>query len=85
MTAILWSAFQLYTAGMGFFHVMVQRPIHLGFALVVSFLTYPLITRKTSDGRPAPGWIDLFLALAAVAAVIYMLRLASRVPQEVRG
>lgn len=71
--AILWSVFQLYTAGMGFFHVMVQRPIHLGFALFVTFLTYPLITRKTANGRPAPGRIDLILALVAVAAVIYML------------
>jgi len=71
--AILWSVFQLYTAGMGFFHVMVQRPIHLGFALFVTFLTYPLITRKTANGRPAPGRIDLILALVAVAAIIYML------------
>jgi TRAP transporter 4TM/12TM fusion protein len=73
VVAILWSVFQLYTAGMGFFHVMVQRPIHLGFALVVTFLGYPLITRKTENGQPVPGRIDLICALLAVASVTYML------------
>ncbi|MBI5967115.1 MAG: TRAP transporter fused permease subunit [Deltaproteobacteria bacterium] len=73
VVAILWSIFQLYTAGVGFFHVMVQRPIHLGFALVVSFLTYPLLTRRTSEGKPVGGSMDIIFGLAAIAATTYML------------
>lgn len=38
---IIWSLFQLYTAGIGLLQQPVQRAVHVGFALVVAFLLYP--------------------------------------------
>lgn len=36
------SLFQLYTAGFGLFEAILQRSIHLSFALALSFLLYPI-------------------------------------------
>lgn len=38
---IIWSLFQLYTAGIGLLQQPVQRSVHVGFALVVVFLLFP--------------------------------------------
>ncbi|MBM4330663.1 MAG: TRAP transporter fused permease subunit [Deltaproteobacteria bacterium] len=85
VVAISWSVFQLYTAGTGFFHVMVQRPIHLGFALILSFLTYPLIARKTADspGELGAGIKDVIFALFAAAAIAYLLIDQGRIIERV--
>ena len=41
LLGIAWSSFQLYTAGTGFFPEMIQRPLHLVFALSLAYLIYP--------------------------------------------
>lgn len=38
---IIWSLFQLYTAGIGLLQQPVQRAVHVGFALTVTFLIFP--------------------------------------------
>lgn len=38
---IIWSLFQLYTAGIGLLQQPVQRAVHVGFALVITFLLFP--------------------------------------------
>ena len=43
--AISFSVFQLYTASFGLLDAQIQRAIHLGFGLCLSFLLYP--TRKS--------------------------------------
>lgn len=75
IVAISWSIFQLYTAGFGFFHVMVQRPLHVGFALFLTFITYPTLTRKSPDGKDISviGPFDMLLALVGLAAISYLL------------
>ncbi|MDH3264420.1 MAG: TRAP transporter fused permease subunit, partial [Paracoccaceae bacterium] len=52
--AIALSLFQLYAAGVQPLGLFFQRPIHLGFILVLCFLIYPV----TGPGRPrgAIGW-----------------------------
>jgi TRAP transporter 4TM/12TM fusion protein len=81
--AVAWSLFQLYTAGIGFFHVMVQRPLHLGFALVVSFLSYPGRRGRAGEVQVVPGKWELALALAAAAAAGYLVLERQRVIQRI--
>ena len=55
--AVSWSVFHLYTAGTDFFQVMVQRPIHVGFALILTFL--PGMLQRFPEGFwsvPRPGY-----------------------------
>jgi len=41
LVAVAWSAFQLYTAAFGLLHVLMQRAVHVSFALMLAFLLYP--------------------------------------------
>jgi len=62
---IALSLFQLYTAGVQPLGLFFQRPIHLGFILLLCFLMFPV----TGARRPRrwPGWlIDAPLVVAAV-------------------
>ncbi len=64
-TGIALSLFQLYAAGVQPLGLFFQRPIHLGFVLVLCFLIFPV----TGPRRPRrwPGWlIEAPLIVAAV-------------------
>lgn len=52
---IALSLFQLYTAGLQPLGLFFQRPIHLGFVLVLCFLIYPVFGRNKARG--VLGWI----------------------------
>ena len=53
---IALSLFQLYAAGVQPLGLFFQRPIHLGFVLVLCFLIYPAFGRhKPRGGRLA--WV----------------------------
>jgi TRAP transporter 4TM/12TM fusion protein len=77
LLAIAWSLFQLYTAGFGFLNAMLMRPIHLGFALAITFLTYSWKGKADPESEEVQetkiGWSDVFLALLSIAMVIYMV------------
>ncbi|SPJ24919.1 TRAP transporter permease [Palleronia abyssalis] len=61
---IALSLFQLYAAGIQPLGLFYQRPIHLGFILVLCFLIYPVTGERP---RGALGWaIDLPLVLGGV-------------------
>ena len=65
LAGIALSLFQLYSAGVQPLGLFFQRPIHLGFVLVLCFLIFP----STGTRRPRnwPGWlIDGPLIIAAV-------------------
>ena len=65
LAGISLSLFQLYTAGVQPLGLFFQRPIHLGFVLLLCFLIFPV----TGARRPRnwPGWlIDGPLIVAAV-------------------
>lgn len=38
--AVVWSLFQMFTAGFGFLNAMIMRPMHVSLALAITFLTY---------------------------------------------
>ena len=54
VVAIALSLFQLYAAGVQPLGLFYQRPIHLGFILVLCFLIYP--ARGRSRPRGVAGW-----------------------------
>jgi TRAP transporter 4TM/12TM fusion protein len=84
--AIAWSLFQLYTAVAGLFDLLVQLPVHVGFAVALGFLTEPTpesaeqaaaLTRRTRR-----RWLDGALAALALACaghyVFHVERLTTR-------
>lgn len=67
--AIVFSIFQLYTAIFGILDAQLQRAIHLGFALALSYLLYP--TRK-SWSRTKVHPLDVLLAILGAASPAYI-------------
>ncbi|HEV8034911.1 TRAP transporter permease [Yoonia sp.] len=64
---IALSLFQLYAAGVQPLGLFFQRPIHLGFVLVLCFLIYPAFGRNKARGPL--GWtIDGMLIVLSIAA-----------------
>ena len=86
--AISFSIFQLYTAIFGVLDAQLQRAIHLGFGLSLSFLLYPTISTWRRD-RVHP--LDIFLAILGAATPVYIvvnyreliLRAALPTPEDV--
>lgn len=70
MIAIAWSIFHLYTAVFGSFEAMIQRAVHLAFALVLVFLLYPG-SKESKEGKIP--FIDVLLALFAIYPSYYMI------------
>ncbi|PQO22436.1 permease, partial [Rhodobacteraceae bacterium WD3A24] len=64
--AVALSLFQLYTAGIEPLGLFYQRPIHLGFVMVLTFLIYPVFGQ--SRRRGPLGWV---IDAAFVAAAFY--------------
>ena len=67
--AITFSVFQLYTAIFGVLDAQLQRAVHLGFAMALSFLLYP--SRK-SWSRTKLHPLDLVLAVLSAASPAYI-------------
>jgi TRAP transporter 4TM/12TM fusion protein len=66
--AVVMSLFHLYAA-YGIVPANVLRPVHVGFVLVLSFLTFPLLARL----RDRIGWWDWLFAAAAAASIAYII------------
>ncbi|MCR5834461.1 MAG: TRAP transporter permease [Selenomonadaceae bacterium] len=68
--AISFSVFQLYTATFGLLDAQLQRAIHLGFGLCLSYLLYPTLKSWRRD-KLHP--VDLILAIMGAAAPAYIV------------
>ena len=66
LLAISWSLWQIYTAGFGLKPPTIQRSVHVGFALVLVYLLYPL---KRTDKSNKVKWYD-FIAIAGSLLVV---------------
>ena len=82
---ISWSIFQLNTALFGFHPVMIQRPLHLCFALSLAFLVFPLqktiqsaIPNKLSSG------LDYFCSLLPLIIGIHLWSDYSRLTTRIQ-
>jgi len=67
---VAMGAFHLYTAATFVLAPMIQRSIHLAFALALLFLCYPAVRRKP---RPRPTLVSLAIGLLGVASCLYIL------------
>ncbi len=65
--AIAFSLFQLYTAAFGVLPAQMQRAVHLGFGVALTYLLYPA-TRK---GAHKLAWYDVALAILGVLVMSY--------------
>jgi len=84
--AAAWTIFQLYTAQAGLYDLLIQLPVHVGFAVALAFLTGPIPESAAGaaarSGRTRRRWPDALAALLALACAAYYVahnaRLASR-------
>jgi TRAP transporter 4TM/12TM fusion protein len=60
--AVVWSLFQLWTAYGGMFDLMIQLPLHVGFAIALGF-----VTPAAEGARARVRWWDMLGALLALA------------------
>ena len=68
---ILFTLFQIYTAGFGQFPDLIQRSIHGCFALVLSFLILPTFKNKPTKGQPS--LINTILAVLSATLCLYIV------------
>jgi TRAP transporter 4TM/12TM fusion protein len=66
--AVAWSLFQLWTAYGGMFDLMIQLPLHVGFATALGFLTPP-----GEGARARVRWWDIGGALLALACAAHFI------------
>lgn len=78
--AIAMSAFHIYTAIFGVFDSIIQRSAHLAFALVLTFILYPVSKNNRKDKVSVIDWI--FILLTLVSSSYFILNgqsIASRI------
>jgi len=68
--AITFSIFQIYTAAFGTLDAMLQRAIHLAFALCLIFLLYPA---RSSWPRDRVHPVDVVFSILGAAAPLYIV------------
>ncbi len=68
--SVVFVLFQIYTAGFGQYPNLIQRSIHAGFGLVLSFLILPGFRR--SGRRRNPGFWDVTLSVIAGGLCFYI-------------
>jgi len=87
--AIAWSLFQLYTAAAGLFDLLVQLPVHVGFAVALG-----LLTDATPDSPEAAAalatrkrrrWLDGTLAALALACAAHYVAHQDRLKTRMAG
>ncbi|WP_203289825.1 TRAP transporter permease [Metabacillus indicus] len=68
---LAFSLFQLYTAIVSVFTAQIQRSVHLGFALSLIFLLFPMTKSKKRTGRWQVSPLDIVLSLLSIAVGAY--------------
>jgi len=68
---ILFTVFQIYTAGFGQFPSMIQRSVHSAFSLILCFLILPTFKGKSSKGRPSIP--NIILAIVSACLCLYIV------------
>jgi TRAP transporter 4TM/12TM fusion protein len=69
-TAIGWALFQIYTAIFGFFHGMIQLPVHLAFALAICFCRFPFAKKIPKKKTYV---LDLILYFLSFSIPVYIM------------
>jgi TRAP transporter 4TM/12TM fusion protein len=63
--------FHLYTAAFGVFPALIQRSIHLGLVMIMTFLIAP--PKKQNREENKPPFYDIFLSVLTAASIVYLL------------
>jgi len=71
--AIGMSVFQFYTGGFGLLLALVQRAVHLAFALCLIFLIYPVSKGQFEQNRIKIPFYDLILAGLGAVVCLYLV------------
>jgi TRAP transporter 4TM/12TM fusion protein len=71
--AFLFTAFQLYTAGAGPYIALVQRAVHVCFAVVLCAMAYRMKMEKAGRQPLAAYVFDLVEIVATVAVTVYLV------------
>jgi TRAP transporter 4TM/12TM fusion protein len=71
--AVTFTLFQLYTGVFGAFPDLIQRSIHIGFAMVLAFCLYPATNRSAKDRFSVVDFIGMILGIVVCthAAINY--------------
>ncbi len=80
--ALGMAGFHLYTAAFGSFVALIQRSVHLAFAMTLVFLLYP--SRKTDDSDAVPVY-DIVLALLAALSFGYVFANYDAINERIPG
>ncbi|OAK74279.1 C4-dicarboxylate ABC transporter permease [Lederbergia galactosidilytica] len=70
--AIIWSIFQIFSAGSGIFDAITLRSWHLLFLLIMTFLLYP-ISKKSKRNIRYPSAVDIICILLSIISIGYLL------------
>src|SRR5690625_3169229 len=71
--AVIFALFHLYTAAMGRFGALQLRSVHLGFALVLIFLTTSL-RQYVKSGKYWPIYIGVILSILSMIVCLYVFQ-----------
>lgn len=71
LLAVAMACFHFYTAGAGLLPAQTQGAVHLGFALVLTFLLYP--ARQSADKKQGTPWYDFILAGLSAMTCLYLV------------
>ncbi|HSB78229.1 MAG TPA: hypothetical protein VLM91_05550, partial [Candidatus Methylomirabilis sp.] len=81
--AFLFTAFQLYTAGAGPYIALVQRAVHVCFAVVLCAMAYRMKMEKAGRQPLAAYLFDLVEIVATVAVTVYLLMNVERLVMQI--
>ena len=70
--AVGMSLFQLYTGGLRLLPGQQQRAIHLGLALVLIFILFPVRKGMSGDSQGKWSWLNLVLAVSGLSVGGYL-------------
>ncbi|WP_184403508.1 TRAP transporter permease [Geomicrobium halophilum] len=65
------TSFHLYTAFVGSYGALIQGAIHLGSALALIYILYPI--NKRAKGKAGVPWYDALLSIAALFSCFYIV------------
>jgi TRAP transporter 4TM/12TM fusion protein len=76
--AFLFAAFQIYTAGAGPYIAMVQRAVHVCFAIILCAMAYRMKMEKERPQPLAVYLLDLLEIVAALVVTVYIVMSVDR-------
>jgi TRAP transporter 4TM/12TM fusion protein len=80
VVGIGWCLFQLYAAAVTIYEMFIMRPIHVVFALLLCFVSYPLLRKRSTRLT----WFDYALAGLVAFIGIYVLLNLGRITTRIQ-